>query len=239
MNGIVYPYGSSHLINDDCQLRYVVNLQDKVSIPESSKYPAETLIQLSGGIDSTFVLYSWLKNNPDKYCLVHHVVIENTYEKRQHKELQSVDKILKWLDSKGLDNYFYIQNTFDYGNFPDLISDVEICGFLSAVLLRAKRWESISNITMSIFNQKSEREIRRQQIVKATSKREITLNYVLSGLKKSDVINSLPKELFELCWWCRAPINELPCGRCFTCESVKSAFKEIENNKLKDFLTGL
>lgn len=237
MNGIVYPYGSSHLINDGATEEYLVNLHNKVLKAESSKYQASTLIQLSGGIDSTFVLYDWLKNNPTEYCLVHHIVLQN-YQNRHNSELQAVDRILKWLDSNGLNNYFYIQNTFDYGNFPDLISDVEICGFLASVLLRCVRWQSVDNITMSIYNNTSDRELRRQKIIEATSRRPIKLNYVLEGLKKKDVIKQLPQELFNLCWWCRAPIDEQPCERCFTCNSVKKALNDIDQDKLKGFLSG-
>ena len=46
MNGIVYPYGSSHLINTSSDYHTTMNGVDKVKIPGRNEIPATTLIQL-------------------------------------------------------------------------------------------------------------------------------------------------------------------------------------------------
>jgi 7-cyano-7-deazaguanine synthase in queuosine biosynthesis len=244
MNGIVYPYGSSHLIDTSDKYYTTVNGVDKVKIPGNNEIPATTLIQLSGGVDSAYVLWKWLVENPNEYCLVHHIKLMN-YEKRHDNELIAVDKILRWLDSKGLKNYFYVQNTFDYGNFTSVITDSEMCGFNAGILLRGSRWSSINKILLPIYNvdlrrskmQKGGREHNRLEIMRATSKRDdYEVVYPLINMSKSDVVRAIPKDLLDLCWYCRVPLNGEKCGTCFTCKEVDKSFEKIKNDNLLDFI---
>ncbi len=239
MNGIVYPYGSSHLIDTQNDTIYLPNKIEKANFARlKDEIPATTLLQLSGGIDSAYVLWKWLKENPDKYCLVHHIVLINR-EKRHEKELEACDKILRWLDSQGLNNYFYIQNTFDYGNMTEVIWDVEICGFLAGVLLRADRWKNVDNILLTQYDRNTEREMSRRQILRTTARRNINFIYKLDTMTKQQVIEDMPKELFNICWYCRTPINGRKCGNCMTCKTVERANKKSIDDAYKNFLSGL
>jgi 7-cyano-7-deazaguanine synthase in queuosine biosynthesis len=239
MNGIIYPYGSSHLIDTKSKKIYLPNKIDTADFASlDNEIPASTILQLSGGIDSAYVLWDWLKSNPDKYCLVHHIVLINR-ENRHEKEIEAVDKILRWLDSIGLNNYFFIQNTFDYGNMTELIYDVEVCGFLAGVLLRANRWNNIDNILLTQYDRNTPREMSRRQILRSTVGRDINFVYKLTSMTKQQVIEAMPEELFELCWYCRTPHNNRKCGNCMTCRAVERARNGTIDDAYKNFLKGM
>ena len=185
------------------------------------------LIQLSGGIDSAYVLYDWLKNNPNDIILVHHIKLIN-HEKRSKYEAVAVKKILEWLTGKGLSNFKYIESKFDYGGIVGIIKDVEVCNFFLGVILRAKRWSSICKIFMPIYKKENvSRQIRATKIRRLVSnqstiseKSGIEVIYPIENKTKKEVMEKMPKELLELCWYCRKG-SETPCGKCITCEEVK------------------
>ena len=64
----------------------------------------KAIIQLSGGLDSAYCLYDWLKNNPDDFIVVHHINMIN-HEGRAKVEQKAVYDILGWLDKNGLNKY--------------------------------------------------------------------------------------------------------------------------------------
>jgi hypothetical protein len=194
------------------------------------------LIQLSGGLDSTYCLYDWLKNNPDKFIVVHHINLIN-HEGRCDLEKKAVYNILNWFDSKGLNNYFYLENTFDYGNLRFIIKDVEVCGFHIGAILRNKRWKSINEVIMPIYEPEiANRQKRAAAIAKLVSMRKnLLLSYPIKNKTKSFVLDGMPKELINLCWYCRNPVNSKTCGKCKTCKDVqlaKNITKEDENKAI-------
>lgn len=238
MNGNFYPYGSNHLLSEEMSSQKLPNKVDVVEVPNISALSrATTLIQLSGGIDSTFVLWWWLVNHPDEFCVVHHIDMIH-FENRSKKESEAVGNILKWLDSRGLKNYFYIQNTFDYGNIPGVVFDVEVCGFTAGVILATRRCQSINKVFFPIYGNETEREKIRREVMMLTAKREIECIYPLVGLEKFDVMKMIPFELLQLCWYCRSPLNGNPCGNCHTCKQVDDCFRDVVEENLKDFLKG-
>jgi len=254
MNGIVYPYGSSNLIETGNHYRTLEN-GTTMSTPGDNEIQATTLIQFSGGVDSTYVLWKWLVDNPDEYCLVHHIKLIN-YQQRHDFELEAVDKILRWLDNKGLKNYFYVQNTFDYGNFSSVIPDSEICGFHAGILLRLPRWKSINKVILPIYDNAPLSLLwhnNRLKIMEIASKRSVPLFspekgcysvqnryeviHPLVGLLKTDVIRAIPRELLNLCWYCRTPLNNKICGKCHACREVEKSLEKVDNDLLLNFIT--
>lgn len=236
MNGVEYPYGSNSLLSKNTKLYPLANEVSKLVYPvlEDHQKPV-TLIQLSGGIDSAFVLWYWLINNPDQYCVVNHIELIH-YENRNKKELAAVDRILNWLDSKGLNNYYYFQNTFDYGNIPDLVYDVEVCGFIAGIILSSPLLKSIESVYLPIYGHQTNREETRREVMKLTAGREVECVYPLVGLEKLDVMKMIPYELLKLCWYCRVPINDEACGNCYTCKQVLEAHPDVVEENLKNFL---
>lgn len=234
---MTFSYGHSHLVP---YKRFSFELHNhEFSVPSFDDLQASSLIQLSGGIDSTYVLWKWLQENPGEFCVVHHINFKGVYEDRLSEERQAVDKILKWLDSKGLTNYFYVENSFDYGNFTSSVYDVELCGFLAGVLFFSNRWSSVKKMIHSIYDYESEREEKRRKLMELTSERNIESIYPLKNKKKWQVIMELPTELFEMCWYCRDPESPgIPCGRCNTCQQVEEAKEIIYQETIKSIILG-
>lgn len=234
---MTFSFGHSHLVNyNTWDIEF---FGKKFDIPILDDIQASSLIQLSGGIDSTYVLWKWLVDNPNDFCVVHHINFKGITEDRLNNERESVYKILKWLDSKGLNNYFYLENNFDYGNFTSSIYDVELCGFLAGVILISPRWRGVSKMIHSIYDSESEREAKRQLLMNITSERKIESVYPLYKKEKWQVINEMPPDLLELCWYCRTPNGDNKCGKCHTCIDVSDAKNIIYQNGLKDFLKDL
>ena len=186
-----------------------------------------TLIQLSGGIDSTFVLWNWLKNHPEEYCIVHHIVLTNREGRRVHEQT-AVQKILAYLDSVGLCNYIYLENSVDYGTIGLTIKDVELCGFFAGMIIRSRRWSSLQEILLPIYKSETGREsVRRELINLIGRKSDFKITYPFAEMTKTDVIERLPTELFDLCWYCRKPVRGIVCGICPTCVEVKDCLKQL------------
>ena len=236
MNGILYPYGSSYLLHENTELKTLTNKTTQMIYPVLlDEQKPTTLIQFSGGIDSAFVLWWWLVNNPDEYCVVNHIDLIH-FENRSKEELEAVDRILKWLDSKGLKNYYYLQNTFDYGNIPDVVYDVEVCGFIAGIILSSPLFKSIKDVYFPIYGNETSREKLRRQVMQLTAKREVECIYPLVGYTKTEIMKLAPYELLKLCWYCRVPIDNKPCGKCHTCKDVEDSHDEVIEENLKNFL---
>jgi 7-cyano-7-deazaguanine synthase in queuosine biosynthesis len=185
--------------------------------------PTTTIIQLSGGIDSAYVLYDWLKNNPDEKCIVHHINLKN-HEGRAEREGVAVKNILKWLKGQGLDNFTYIESTFDYGNMGYIIKDVEVCALFLGIIVRNEKWTDLKQIVEAIYEpEKGTRHTRAKEILEIVGfNKEISVVYPLKNLSKADVIEMMPEDLLNLCWYCRKPVNNEPCEKCATCKEVEN-----------------
>lgn len=190
----------------------------------------DTLVNFSGGIDSTYCLYEYLKNNSEKKLLVHFVSLRNA-EGRLKYEQAAVAKVLQWLRSKKLDNFKMVYTGFDYGTMRYLIQDVEIIGFMSGVLLRNPRYSGVENIIVSanagdfLVGGYELRSARRKEIFKAVSKgREVNYVYPIKDKTKKDLIQLMPKQLFDATWYCRKPTAVgKTCNKCRTCREVNEA----------------
>jgi 7-cyano-7-deazaguanine synthase in queuosine biosynthesis len=121
----------------------------------------------------------------------------------------------------------YIESKFDYGGIGGIIKDVEVCNFFIGIILRAKRWSSINRIYMPIYKTENvKRQIRANKIRKLVSnnstlseKRGVEVVYPLLNQTKKATMDAMPKELLELCWYCRYG-GDKPCGECITCKQI-------------------
>lgn len=191
----------------------------------------DTLLPFSGGNDSTLVLYNYLRNNPDKTLLMYHIILKN-WEGRQDLELQAVHNILSWLNAQGLTNYHYMEAGFDYGTIKKIVWDAEIWGMWDGIILRNKKWSTVNTILCPYIKTAHQSEMlsgrhqNRVMITKILCKREIQYKMPIIDLDKQAILNALPAQLRSLIWYCRRPINNQPCGECFTCKAVNSSIIE-------------
>ncbi len=201
----------------------------------------DTLINFSGGVDSTFYLYQYLKNNPNKDLLVFHLKMTN-FQGRQAYEYKAVKDILKWLSDHGYSNYKYLEAAFDYGDMDGKIMDVAVIAFMNGILLGDPKYEKIVNI-LSCVNRwdptptapriKDARAIRSLVLKSRWPKVEVkrsNFNFLdpYRKYRKSEMLTEMPRELFDLTWYCRQPQEGKTCGKCHACVMVDRALVRLK-----------
>lgn len=207
----------------------------------------EVLVNFSGGIDSTYLLYKLLSDK--KNVLIHHCQLEN-YENRVIPENIAVSQILKYFNDNGLNTYKYINTGFHYGNAGYIVKDVEVIAFMSSVILRNPNFSNIKEIAISANSEDETTNpndismIRRGKILDAIlpTDSNIKLTYPIIHMSKKEIIEDMPEELFQMTWFCRKPIyfnkdgihieaymkdeqvdSWKVCGSCRTCKQVFDA----------------
>ncbi len=196
---------------------------------------ADTLLNFSGGIDSTHALYFYLKNNPDKNLVVHHVILQSA---RTNQEYTAVQNILAWCKEHKLNNFYYSESVLSLGDIP-MTLDVYTFQYFSGLMLRSRKYRSIKYLIIPTPKNEYERLgqaridrararaglIRRSLFCAGEGLREIRKDIeLINPLRekyKKEVMEELPDELLEMTWFCRQPTeNGEPCRECHTCEQV-------------------
>ena len=200
----------------------------------------QTILNLSGGIDSVFAL--WLYARHQWPLLVHHCHLIN-FTKRAPHELEAVKRVLKWMEENEPFDYHLIQTQFDYGNMG-IVQDKEIIGFLNGVLLRDRRF-FVHNILItsnrddiSRFGYYLATETDRMRLIEGVGQRKVKYLYPIANFTKEDLMRRMPPELLELCWFCRTPNDGAPCGTCDTCKKVLPILERLREEPeyaIKDF----
>jgi 7-cyano-7-deazaguanine synthase in queuosine biosynthesis len=199
----------------------------------------EAYINLSGGVDSTYYLWRWLKENPDKKILVHHCVFGRV---RNEVEKEASEKIIEWLKKKGHNNFQYVTTTFHKGNVRGSLFDVVAIGAVSGVVLRC--YKTVEKVllpycfeeTAIIRKHLEHSDIRSLEnthrtgcfmdSVEATSGRKMEFLPLYMDRKKADMIAEMPSDLVKLTWFCRKPQKGKPCTKCFNCRRVLPHLKK-------------
>jgi hypothetical protein len=138
-------------------------------------------------------------------------------------------RVLEWFDSQGLTNYEYIDSAVVLPPAPHLkrVRDPEIIMALCGNILRARRhikrvayWNIVGDTSTEMPNSKAVRARIRMMYICAR-RNDITIERPLETWTKQDVIRAMPRELFELAFWCRQPLEGgVPCRKCKTCVDV-------------------
>lgn len=185
----------------------------------------DTLLHLSGGQDSTFVLWDWLRKNPDRTILVHHVNFYHPAENRLHEEKRAVRKILRWLKNEGLDNFIFQESEFAYGTLPYIsVKDIQIVSVFTAMILRTSSFTSIDTLLLSwhkgeVDSQEINRGFRVKKVLEGfeIDSSKIRFEFPIMDMTRQDMYDEMPLELFNMIHTCRKPLHGNPCGRCKTC----------------------
>lgn len=189
----------------------------------------EGIINLSGGIDSTYVAWSLLSKNTNAKWLIHHCVLKNKQNRWQAEKI-SVDNILNWFRENGLSNFDYVETEFDWGNLDHSnFHDIEVIGFITGGLLRDRRYnykQVVISRSIEDLEQGEEyfkRANTRDQIVSIMSYiPNINYSYPIQNYTREAMINFLPSDLLNLTTFCRRPQGKefTPCGKCLTCRQT-------------------
>lgn len=201
----------------------------------SRNRPQTTLVTLSGGIDSVYVLAKLLRESED-IVIAHHIHMINR-EGRHRIEGKRCEEIVSYCKTNYRD-FYYTESTLDRRRFQafglDVITVAQEIGpvcksYIQGSSLPVDRWilgfceEERRN---RIDDQNA--AIRKQHILNAASASCYPLDAPkydnLPIISKRDEIAYLGPELTALCWTCREPVYDHPdddepseCGICKTC----------------------
>lgn len=203
-------------------------------------------INFSGGVDSTYYLWRFLKENPDKKIVVHHCLF---LKRRRELEKEATDNILKEFQKMGLTNFEYVETEFSRKGIKGKQYDIEMIYFLSGLQLK-NEYPKVHTVFRSVcqeevnsntalknymqtgrslidFRHKHNRVAISMQLLKTASRR--WFNVISPYLKpKKDMVLEMPRVVFDHVWYCRYPENGKMCGDCHACDRVKPALKELK-----------
>src|SRR5690606_3511262 len=200
----------------------VLDLQKNVEVPMKTKY--DMMINLSGGFDSTACVYKYLTENPDKRLLVHHCVMKKSLSRinRHANEIKAVDSIVRWLKLNGLNNFDLVKTYVDVTEAEPRLNDMHTVAFNTVQVLSRSKFEC-QDLTICAskldFLQRTypDRVEKRRQLYEIYLP-ELRFHYPIKEMSRRQVIESLPKDLARLPYWCQAPNQEAGhCGKCYVC----------------------
>ena len=199
-------------------------------------------LNLSGGVDSTYYAWRWLRENPKDKILLHHCLY---IDARLSEEKAACDRITKYFKDSGLHNFKYEETVFNKGTLRGIVYDVEALSGITGLIL--KMHPKIKNVLLSYcreetseldlyvakngsitgFNPKHRYSVA-NHIAETLARR--SFNYILYRegrgiMSKEQMIKEMPKELFEMTWYCRKPVNGETCGSCHTCRKIKKIMR--------------
>lgn len=185
----------------------------------------QILVNLSGGVDSTYALWRLLKLGYP--TTVHHVKLKSR-EGRVKFEQDAVTNIINWLAQQNLRPVAYVEQGYDYGNLRYVIRDIEIIRYMTGVVLQSRPHTQVNTVIASGIKHDarlSEEHVARiRRLLADASGRHINLMRPIRHLTKSQILAHMPEELFNLTWYCRKPqANGRLCHRCRTCRHVDAA----------------
>jgi 7-cyano-7-deazaguanine synthase in queuosine biosynthesis len=156
-------------------------------------------------------------------------------EGRADHELEAVRNIINYFNSNGYNRQIkYIETAIDFSNLCFVpIKDTETIAFMSAAVLRDRRYKKINDIIVThiatdevVSNPNVDWAISRRGILKTVLGREYTEHWPLKTMYKSAIIKAMPDDLFKLTHYCRRPKQDgTNCDRCETCKQVAEVIK--------------
>lgn len=195
----------------------------------------ESLIFLSGGLDSTFVCWKLLKENKDKRYLIVHCNMQN-FCNREKFEREATKSILDNLKNDGLNNFDFLECGFDYGTLKNIVKDIELWGFLQATIFRNEKDYTIKNIVICKSADDAnlagyeERSKRRYNLIEAMLGYVPEFKYPIEHLTRKEMIDELPENYLNEISFCRKPgVHGKACNKCATC---KETIKYLKNKNI-------
>lgn len=191
----------------------------------------DALMGLSGGVDSVYVMYKWLTENPTKRLLVHHCRLSNRFG-RQPLETAAARATVDWCRAHGLSNFDYIETGVDVGDLRNLPYDEFLLTVLNGLILRDARYRSIPVLLMPtpkdeyarLGSRLTKRRVKSRRIRSEFVNTGIRTEYPIEHMTKEQVLSACPPELRAASWSCRAPTADgSRCHTCHTCGQIDAA----------------
>ncbi|BBY78864.1 hypothetical protein H7I53_17920 [Mycolicibacterium pulveris] len=192
--------------------------------------PPDTLLLLSGGIDSAYCL--WQRVKAGLVTRTHHVSLAD-HEGRQAVEDRAAQRILAWMRSNGGDGL--IEHSTSAMDFRTMWipKNFHAWAYWAGVIMASPSGRSITTVILprhadafrggvnSPGARASDAAYRGH--IKLLCGREPKLSLPMVHLTKAQVVAEMPESLLRLCWYCRRPRGGQPCHKCMTCRQVDPA----------------
>jgi 7-cyano-7-deazaguanine synthase in queuosine biosynthesis len=191
------------------------------------------LLMFSGGIDSTYLLYDYLRSSHHRVH-AHHISIRYPHQVRWRAEDPACDRIVVWC-KEHLRDFEYSTSRFDL-DFHRIGWDSDLQLLVASKVALNLGPEHITlalgwctdDLERPRVRERQERGITPalwEALCRSTGRpnldTRIAMPIVERGLCKADLIAELPSELLDLTWSCRMPVfaGDTPrtCGECHAC----------------------
>jgi 7-cyano-7-deazaguanine synthase in queuosine biosynthesis len=208
-----------------------------------------TIAMVSGGLDSIAMLYNLL-NDTNEDIIVHRVNFLNA-ENRNKIESYCAKKCFNYLKNNKR-NFYITESTIDLNNFSifgyDIIHVMYIAGIIYKNYCQNYRKIKIAcgktKVDLESYSVASKHYAKVVAWTTQLSHLALSLScsqtkddaeiyefpsivYPVSQKTKTELKNSIPKELFDYTWSCRNPIYNgkvaKNCGRCISCKDLVHA----------------
>jgi 7-cyano-7-deazaguanine synthase in queuosine biosynthesis len=196
---------------------------------------ATILLMLSGGIDSTYLLYDYLQATRHRIH-AHHISIRYPHQQRWRAEDPASERVVAWF-RRNLREFEYTTSRFDldfhrigWDSDLQLLVASKVALNLGAHRIRLALGWCADDLERRPVRERLELGITaeiwrslRRSTGRTNLDEAIAMPIIEQHLRKVDLISRLPRELFLLTWSCRSPSfldgTPHPCGRCHACQS--------------------
>ncbi len=191
-----------------------------------------TLVMLSGGIDSVYVLHRLLKESDDE-VIAHHIHFVNR-EGRHKAEDIACKRIVSHL-RKSVRAFHYTESTIDRRRFEAFGMDDMCVGFEVGIVSNSflvnrgypiDRWTSGTCLEEELEYYGSDEIERFEHVLNSAAASsypgKAPRYFQLKIIPKIEQLGHMGQELVDLCWTCRTPVwdqkgEPSECGTCKTC----------------------
>lgn len=218
------------------------------------------IIPLSGGLDSTYLLYKIIKERPNTDIYVPHVSIIKDDEPYHAHELIAVQKIIEWFREEFPNRIVCFRNpTIDLTGYPTGLDTDGVLVMAQKLLYFMLMHHEYTDIKLyiglvaddgmyAVFrnrfkNQGMNNRIwctlhdsmigRCDELRWRRVNRNIQYPLYHQNITKADIIGLIPPELLSKIWVCRRPKDDKPCGDCESCKTHNNAIVRGTENGTK------
>ena len=193
------------------------------------------LVMLSGGLDSTGVLYKLLTETEEKIH-VHHISIRNK-EKRWRPELRAANNVVGYCN-KNIRPVSFSTNVFEFMQFNNFFAwDNDVVRFVAAQV--AKNDKNIHSVALGKCAHDDDPSFKLRAIQSRALWHACFFDITwqtpqiirpVEDMRKKEIAEMLPERLYNFTWSCRTPIfrgveNDQGvwdrCNGCKTCKQLK------------------
>ena len=204
-------------------------LEDEEAWKKWANEDRVSLVMFSSGIDSAYTLVKLLAETKHR-VLVHHIHFINDEGRfeveaaRSREIIQQCEKLYR--------PFFYSESSIDHRQFPFFGYDIISVGFEAGIVAHSYQFSNdrmIDGWTIGTCTEEGHWNERFKHAKACCAANcfphEAPPFFMLPMVTKKEEMESLPKEVLDLCWTCRWPVkkeNEFQeCGQCKTCLLMK------------------